>query len=293
MASYRWKGSTSGVWKLAANWRDLDGGAVVTYPGETALTYDDVYFDMELAGGEFSCEGVSALTEELKSIYIGGTYNGTIGSAITPVEVDLHTTQPRSVIIDAAAAGAIHIKGMSAGASLIHQLYVLSGTVYLYGKIVSAYLLKGTVVFDAGINLTSQLWIGYITTQQSDVNLTIPAGATLPATINCNGGMIICNAVMTNLNLSAGTWVQNGDLDTIYQTGGTYNMANSVTNAYIYGGTFDGRGTIIARTITSAWCGSGATMYLNPTSANITVTTGVKMLGGMVYWSAGKDIAAI
>jgi hypothetical protein len=296
MAAYRWTGATSGVWKLKENWIDIATGAipVAKYPGESALTYDDVYFDTALAGGASSVAGVSALTEELNKIYIGGTYNGTIGSAITPVEVDMHSATAREVFIDTLYAGAVHIKGMAGAGEMIQNLYVLNGTVYLYGKYSNVHLLKGTVTLDAGANIAGLMWVGYMVQPSSDISLAIPSGATLPSTIQCNGGIVTCSALIGMLYLSGGTWTQSGGADGLMQTGGTFMFDDSnITSAYVYGGTFDTRGSSASRTIDRGFCGAGGTMYLNPVSANLTVTNSVRMLGGTVAWTNGADIGTI
>lgn len=292
MANYRWTGATSGEWKLASNWVDADSGAaVLTYPGETALTYDNVFFDTAIntGAGAVACAGVSALTEKLNSLYIGGTYDGTLGSALTPIAVEVNTGL---TTIDAADAGAIYLQGVG-DPNYISRLIVQNGEVHLSGTFKDVFLLKGDINFDATTVITSIFWVGYMSTStvNSDVVLTIPAGVTLPADIRINGGTITNYTSMSTPTITLGVFNNYGVIDGMYQTGGTFNWyAGGITTVQAHGGTFDAGVSTTARTVDYLYAGAGSTVNLDPTSNNITIGQYVMPLGGNVKFGNGMKL---
>lgn len=302
MAAYRWAGTTDGDWKKAANWRTLAGAAVVNYPGDTGTQHDDVYIDTALIGGAVSPAGVSGLTEPLLNyVFIGGTFDGTVGSAPAPVEIDIDGTG-RGCMIEAASAGNIYLKGGGVGATdSLHSLTIRAGTVYLDGYVQQVRILKGTVsiaattIFgtSAPTASVSGLYISYITSVASDANVTIAAGAALPSYVHVNGGVTTCGAALTDLWISAGTWTQNGAVsDAINLFGGTVNWSSgTVTNAVVMGGTLDGSDSNTPRTLTAATLLPGGTINLNTQARNITLTSpGIVDLGGTITWPTGEKV---
>lgn len=112
---------------------------------------------------------------------------------------------------------------------------------------------------------------GYVNTPQTDVNLTIGAGATI-TTLDISGGVINCYSGFTTLNMTAGTLtVQGGALNatTLNVTGGTvyYQATGTLTTVNLAtGAIFDRSRDNRSCTIGTLNLYSGCT-FLDPTKA--------------------------
>jgi hypothetical protein len=287
MADYRWTGASSGVWKLAANWAAYPGnGAVANYPGETALQYDKVYFDTAKGSGN-DCAGVTALTESLAHIYVGGEWDGIIGTGPSPVEV-----RCTNVDIEATTQSDIYLKGPAGGALGI--INVRSGKLYLDGNVSEAHLMKGNVTLQPGCTFnTGTLWVGYVSTPATDMNLTIEAGVTFPTNVHINGGVITNRADIGTLRIAAGEIRQYANITgTLVTYGGVVKWYNGDINiADLFGGKLDGSVSALPRTLTNSRLGPGATLDLNNAARAITVTNPILDLGGSLVPPPGAYVS--
>lgn len=288
--NYRWVGTTSDVWTVVTNWIDIDTGAApATTPGDTGSRYDNVYFDTELAVGKTGPAGITIATEELQSIFVGPEYNSYVGSTAAHVICGIRTGG--SVIIEGTAAGNICLSGRL-DANDLKDVVILNGDVYLGGFINDLTILRGTVDI-TGNEVDGDVIVGYTTVPATDVTLNISAGTAMNTnSLSVFGGITTCAAGLAEIVMTAGTWRQSSTVLTLRQLGGTFTwISGTITYCNVYGGTFDCRASTTARTLTYSLCGPAATMYLNPSSRNITYTNPLVYLGGTIIPAKGDTIA--
>jgi len=282
MAEFRWRGNGAGTktaWNDGRNWVDGSGAAYAqtVYPGDaTRAVNDDVVFDSALATGASSPAGydATALTA-LRSLRIGTDYDGSIASAAAWLLIEC-------VDVNIAASGAsdIYIKGVNTAG--ITTLTLQSGdTVYLDGTIKSIIAIDGTSNLAATTVCATALTIGGST--NSTLNLTITAGATIPATVYCNSGTISNgNSVATALHINGGTWTQTaGDIAALHMNGGklVWNDGN-VTAAYVLSGELDGSGSANPRRLGDATLYPGGTINLDDGVGSVLITGAITNYGG-------------
>lgn len=134
-------------------------------------------------------------------------------------------------------------------------------TVYIKGSaIASLFVDKGNVgiaQLDGDTATITTLYIGYVSTQASDANVTVGSGTTL-TTLNQNGGVCELKAAATTVTVAAGS--------TSFTTSGS----GAITTLNVYGGTVYLNST---GTITTINIYDGATVYLSKNRAGRTVTT--------------------
>jgi len=157
-------------------------------------------------------------------------------------------------------------------------------------------IFKGTVEIATGSTLTTYCFIGYTTTQSTDVNLTIAAGVTINCDIYVGGGATECNSASANgIHIFAGSWTHEaGNLSGVVRVygSGTFNWnGGTVTNALVFGGVFSAADSPLARTLTSARLYLGAAMDLNNGIGNITLTNGVESNGGTLTVIKGEKLS--
>lgn len=142
-------------------------------------------------------------------------------------------------------------------------------TVYIKGSAISTlYVDKGNVgvapISGETATITT-IQTGFVSTQASDVNLTVGAGVTL-TTWHHGGGVGTLKCAATTLNLASGTQMTtegSGAITTINVYGGTHylNSTGTITTLNIYGGTVYLSKNRAARTVTTTNLYNSATLY--------------------------------
>jgi len=319
MALFRWRGTTNTVFSTDSNWVDEDGVAYGAgrYPGSVALTYDDVMLDVAVTNGCATAAGydaVAAVDEMLRSFSVAPAYDKAVGqNAANPIDIEVaHDTDPQTedseVIIEGDNAGDIFLCGGGTDGLLrVTVNNMKSGsTLYLDEKVGTLRCMRGTVVLDAAINVATEFTIGYVNSQSTDANVTIPSGATIPATVNCNGGQITCYLAITTLYLTGGTWTQTvdgannyGDVAALHMSGNKPNFrwyAGDIALADVYAGELDGsQPCAFGREFTIIKVYPGGKVNLADDLQNNTVAEGgyIQYFGGEVDWGMGQKLLPI
>lgn len=277
--TFRWTGAVDTVFSKGTNWVNSAGTAwdINQYPSyDGALTTnvdgDTIIFDAAVtnspAGVDNSAKG------DILSVKVTAAYNGTVGSAIAPLILDMQTTG--SVGIDGSAMGSVYLKGGGTnGLQNIACYDCKSGsTIGLDGAVAGLIALRGTILIAATAVITGVMTVDYVTRKAGDVAMTITAGATLPAAIGCFGGVVTNNVAVTALNVSEGTWNQiAGDVASLETHGGIFNhTAGNITLAHIYDGFLDGSGSVTARTYTDVYLYKAGKLDVNNGADTIVIT---------------------
>lgn len=300
-AIYRWRGAVSTAWKTGTNWIKTDGSThdVADYPGKAAG--DQAWFDYAVT--TYSPAGIDLSSDaDLLSFKVGSQFDGTLGSSTAnPIIFDMQTGNTAECLIDAEGAGAMYLKG--GGTNGIYRLTVTGSktSLWLAGVLGATTLLKGTgITIDSTTTALSSLFVGYESSKNNDVDLTIEASSTLPSTIRTSGGTVSCSQAVTTLELGGGAWTQNtGSVTTLIMDGGTFywgadepttTVPSGITTAYIRSGTLDGSRNLQARTITLAVIYTDGTLRVDNGMRNITVTQ-YDYEGGTIKWSEGERLA--
>jgi hypothetical protein len=297
MALFRWRGNGAGTksdWSDGRNWVDGAGAAyaVGVYPGVVPAQHDDVIFDQALEAGALSVAGRDCAADEpLLSFAVGPTYDGTIGTSGTWLQVDVNeATSYVNIDGSGMAAGGIYLD--SAGGAL-NRVLVEGGNVHLDGAIADLTVLKGTVEIAAAAVVTVLFYVG-LKTLESDATVSILAGATLCDVVQASGG-VTCNAASANdLYISGGSWVQAaGALSGVVRVfGGTfYWNAATLTSLFVFGGLATAAFSALTRTLTNARVYLGATLNLDNGMNNITLTNPVEVQDGTVIWPTGRRVS--
>lgn len=285
--TFYWRGTQSTAWNDGRNWVNGAGAYYATgrYPGSSAGDHDTVYYDAALSTGAFSTAGydASALVD-LTILAVGPDYNGTIGSATTPLTIPTATPIVRVVgrastaIYLRAAAGATHI--------YMHDAILL----HIRGAWGALHLFRGTCIAYTG-TVIANLFSSYTSSQISDVKLTIETGCTLPSSpARCQviGGTVSCDSTLPILYISGGQWTQSGattSLDIVGQATFVWDSGD-ITAAYVWAGTLDGSRSSATRTCTTALVFPPATLNTNNGLGNCVVTS-LTNYGGTVVKTPG------
>ncbi len=302
MTVYIWDGSTDG---------DFDDATNYTANSGTPTAGDEVLFT---GTPTTSPSGATWQADvDLKAIRVAADYTGTICASAVPL-----TLGATSVYIDAENSGNIYIGGYSS-AKKLDSIYILntadSGTVYLSGAYLGTlYAIKGNIDVKTGSTLAG-LNISYRDSPSSDVRLTINDAdgndTTLPATIECRGGIIQNYSQVQTLNLLDGTWEQ-GDADgttcgsiayaennVLTVRGGKLMWyggdiaAGTTALVHLYTGEIDGSEGKSARTLNgTVTIYDGGKLNLQNGLANITVTNALNVKGqtAQVWVDTGRTL---
>jgi hypothetical protein len=301
-------GNTSGAYNDGRNFFKADGvtrWAQNMYPGYDGTAAANVNGDSvllsknavnALVGGDYSAVGALAkfaITDQYKTA-AGAALD--IGSSATPLQVVMQSTG--SCTVDAKYAGNVYLKGGGAG---LYNVTVLStkktgtaSTLYLDGTVNNLIVLSGLVNIKATCTVAGTLKTGYLISQSNDVNLTITAGATIPATIECDGGQVTNNVNTTNLNQTGGKWINTaGDITNPTVRGGTFQWDGGTLTTIVASnsGIVDGSLSDAVRSATDAYVEFGGTLKLNNNSQSISITNPIHMNGGSLEVSPGTRLA--
>lgn len=295
--TFCWTGATSGVFNLTANWKlsdgndpaagdlpgwDNDEGGGTVVPGDTIM-YDRVPTTAAL-GYDATALG------DFAAIRVTKFYTGDLGQTGTYLTFDMQAAG--AVYIDAQAAGDIFIAGGATGLYNVTVIGTKAGsTCYLGGLTTNLTPLKGTVTIIATATIAGTFYIGHLTNQGADVVLTITAGATLPATIYCNGGVVINNVAVTTLYRLGGEWTQKGAMTTLNSYGGnTIWDSGTITKANVYGGKLDASQSVHPRVLTDGDVYPGATIDLDDGLRTVTCTNAIHNYGGTLITAPGTHL---
>lgn len=213
---------------------DLDAAANYT-GGVAPATNESVLFNYGSQSVDTDMGGLATLDE----LHIYPGYTGTIGGSGNELTSSINTIKHLGV----AEAW------LEDAAGTTDNVFIRCATrntiVHLNGSLMTnVYLLRGTVVIDAGATITN-LYIGYVENVETDVTCTITAGATLSTQLQMWGGRITVPITIPTTYMRAGymdvTLGSSGTLTTLYQTGGYINhdAATGITTATIGPGTLD------------------------------------------------------
>ncbi|MCC6483356.1 MAG: hypothetical protein IT209_00790 [Armatimonadetes bacterium] len=194
--TFRWRGASSGAWNNPANW--VDGSEVAwgagNYPGSSAPDSDTVLFDKALASGAHSPSGYdgSSAPGAIAKLRIGIDYTGGIGSALTPVTYDWDT-----VSIDAPFSQPIYLAGKATTNTNIN--IVRANTVGLSGEWATVRILRGVVGITSG--KANNIVLSYISSPQSDAQLTIASAVGVINLFEIFAGQLVCNQGTSTANM--------------------------------------------------------------------------------------------
>jgi len=323
MALFRWRGDGAGNkfdFDDGRNWHDETGTpyAAARYPGSIALTYDDVIFDEALGAAADDPAGYDAVTAGdtmLRSFIVAPAYgkgtsavNGDIGTNIgAPIDIEIaHDTDPKTedseVIIEGDNCGDIFLCGGGVDGLLRVTVRNLksSSTLYLDEKIGILRILKGPTTLDAAAIVATEFTIGYVTSQPTDAVVIIPAGTTLPATINCYGGRTTCSIGLTTLNMQGGKWTQNAGNAANIRLGGNspkFEWLNGdIAYAEVYAGILDGnQPSAVGREIGVFKVYPDGKIDLSDDLQNNTIAVGgyIQNFGGTIAFGHGQKVLLI
>ncbi len=293
MAEFRWRGNGAGTktaYNDGRNWVDGSGAAYLQarYPGSLTGVNDDVLFDAALATGASSPAGYDGTAlVKLRSFRIGENFDGTVGSASAWLQI-----QVSDCSINATNAGAIYLKGV--GSSGLQNLVINIGSVYLDGTVGSLTPTDGTIDIAATATIATALTIS--ATSDSSLSMVINDGATLPATVYCNGGVITnYNTISGTLQLNGGTWSQNkDDIATARINSSSASLIwndGNITTAYVLAGKLDGSQSVNSRRATDVYLYGAGTFDADDGAGSVLITNQVHYYGGTYIPPANSGIA--
>ena len=319
MAVRTWDyGEASTIWTDAANWSAdtapvaadevvFDSTSVVApltgmAIGDTGgVDFDLLYFKSTYTGG-IGATQVPLHTSAQKIVIEGsGTYY------IEIAETGTGADQVVPLVIINNKDATVYLTGEECDASWVCEitnLYVLAGTVYIGND--------GTA---ANTIAVQNLFIEPKNGNTSNATVTIDdACERIKATayamnIYMQNGTVISDSAIGNLEMYGGTFTYGTEggggatdqlIDSLRLRSGTFNGvpestggAPVITSAYLLGGTFDASSTVndnVAKTITTLYLFSGATLDVQNNMGNITITN-LYSHGGVSTFDTGAKIA--
>ncbi len=286
--TFYWRGTQSKAWNDGRNWVDGTGAyyAVGRYPGSSAGDADTVYYDAALSTGAFSTDGFDASAlANLNLLAIGPEYNGTIGTATTPLKIP----QASTVRVVGRASPGLYLHATGGLAALWMFDAVL---LHLRGNWGLLHLFRGNCLVATGSTI-GVLESCYTSSQVSDVKLTIETGCTLPTGAGgsiCQviGGTISCASALPLLYMSGGQWTQSAATTTINLVGpATFAWeSGNLAWANIWAGTLDGSRSSHTRAATAVVVFPPGTVNTNNGLGNCTIAA-LANYGGTVIKTPG------
>lgn len=297
MALFRWRGNGAGTktsWIDGRNWVNESDAAYAQarYPGSVASTYDDVVFDDALVTGASApstdMDQSASTAGYVNSIRVGADYTSTIAGVAAWLKITA-----LSVFIDAQNAGAIYLNGAGAGTTGLQNLIITNGSsIYLDGDLTTPQFLKGVITLAATTVIYTSCYVGYVTSAGTDCTLVIPAGATLPATVEMRGGIVTNANAVTTYNLYAGTLTHSaGAITTLNNYGATvYWNGGNITTLNNYSGSIDASDSITPRRIGTIVNRQAGSINLDNGVNNIKVTSYIQNYKGTLTLANGVQL---
>jgi predicted lipoprotein with Yx(FWY)xxD motif len=217
-----WTGGTDTDWSTPANW------TAPTEPitGDTAIIPATTTRD--IAGSDESAVDLAAWLIE-------AGYLGNIGSSGSELNISA------SLIKFFGSGDFYFLDGAGTTDSVLINSGSMTNSIELGGDtITDCTILRGTVTLAGTIGTMANLRIGHVTNRESDVVLTIAAGATAYTAVDQAGGTVTCGSAATTWNQTAGTSTFHGAIamTTLNLKAGSmhYTSTGTLTTAWVYGG---------------------------------------------------------
>lgn len=282
MAVNVWVGTaTDQDWNTVANWS----------LGAVPVNNDDVVFNGEGADGNEDCTANCDPAIVLDSLTVGPDYIGTIGNPAAGLKLS-----PTSIgnFYYEATGDALCYMDTTITTAIIRNTGTAADPFELDGVITDLVILRGDVDLVAGANV-ARLFVSYLRNRSTDVDLTIPAGVFLN-TVTVNGSQTTTSSGMGVLYIYGGeVTLEAGDLGQLDIANGTLNY-NADGNLYtlgianIYGGALRATDDPLPKVITAMTVWTGGQADLRNGMNNVSVTNGVDILGGKVFWDPGTNV---
>lgn len=262
MPNNDWQGTTD-AWDLAGNWTIIVPvtGEDVRIPGES---------------GQAIQTGLSQAAVDLNSLIVDAPYAQAIGGVGNELTISAD-------LVKFFGSGNFYYKdgNGTTDVMLIHS-GAMTNTIQVGGDtITDCTLLRGSVTIAGDLGTMTTLRIGHVTNRESDVDLTVTAGAGALTTVEQGGGVVSCALAATTWNMAAGTTTYSGSiaLTTLVQKGGYmhYTSTGAITTAWVYGGaTLDLMGG--RKTVTNLYRLPGSRVIMD--NDLVTVTNDYNWSGG-------------
>lgn len=255
MATRTWQGADTD-WSTPGNW------SAATEPVSNDIAIIPASSAQAIAGSDESAVDLDALLVE-------AGYLANIGSSGSELNISA------DLVKFFGSGNFYYLDGAGITDLVLINSGSMSNAIELGGDTITACtILRGTVTLAGTIGTMANLRIGHVTNRESDVILTIAAGATAYTVVDQAGGVVTCGSVATTWNQSAGTSTYHGAIamTTLNLKGGrmSYTSTGTLTTAWVYGGAvLDLTGG--AKTVTDLYLLPGSEAIYD--SSLVTVTT--------------------
>lgn len=280
--TYTWTGASSTDFSVAANW--TTNGVVAA---STPCDNDDVIIDAGTAG---ITAGLNQSSCDFDTLVIGPNFDYSVGNSTTD-----ELRFAADLVVVAGGGDGHWLKAESPGwDEFIIKEVGPNGTddIYLDGSTCTTLnIKKGTVDIETGLAITTLV---IDPTNGTSANVTVTSEATITTLFHRTGTLTHAAGTITTYYMDAGTYTATaGTTTNLVQRGGTttWKTTNTVADVKVFAGTFDASQDIRPKTITSLQSHTGATVNLDNSVGNITVTNGVRRFGGTVAYPAGSVIS--
>jgi len=280
--TYIWTGATSTDFSVATNW--TTNGVVAS---STPCDNDDVIID---AGTGGITAGLDQSSCDFDSLVIGPNFDYSVGNSTTD-----ELKFAADLLVVAGGGDGQYLKAVSPGwDEVIIKEVGPNGTddCYLDGSTSGTVnIKKGTVEIETGLAITTLV---IDPTAGTAANVSVNSEATVTTLFMRTGAMTLAGGTVTTTYMDSGTFaVNSGTVTNLVQRGGTttWKTTSTMTDAKIFAGTFDGSLDVRPKTITNLQSHYGATINLDNSVGNITVTNGVRRFAGTVAYPAGSVIS--
>jgi hypothetical protein len=279
--TYTWTGATSTDFSVAGNW--TTNGVVAE---STPCDNDDVIIDAGTAG---ITAGLDQSACDFNSFVVGPNFDYSVGNSTTD---ELRFAADLVVI---AGGGDGHwLKAESPGwDEVIIKSVGPNGTddIYLDGSTCTTLnIKKGTVELETGLAITTLV---IDPTNGTAANVNVTSAATVTTLFHRTGAFTQTGGTVTTHYMDAGTFTATaGTTTNLVQRGGTttWKTTATMTDAKVFAGTFDASQDVRPKTITSLQAHFGATINLDNSVGNITITNGVRQYAGTVAYPTGSIV---
>lgn len=280
--TFYWTGASSTNFSTAANW--TTNGVVAS---QAPCDNDDVIIDAGTAG---ITTGLNQASCDFDSLVIGPNFDYSVGNSTSDELIFA-----ADLVVVAGGGDGQFLKAASPGwDEVIIKEVGPNGTddCYLDGSTAGTVnIKKGTVEIETGLAITTLV---IDPTAGTAANVSVNTEATITSLFIRTGALTLAGGTITTTYMDAGTITANaGTMTNLVQRGGTttWKTTSTLTDAKVFAGTFDGSLDVRPKTITNLQSHHGATINLDNSVGNITVTNGVRRYAGTVVYPAGSVIS--